>query len=67
MTEDQRQPLARMSDDQPHMGKDLTESGLVLRNLLSADYIRMVRDCGPLVVCDFEITPKGHRALRASE
>ena len=67
MTEAQRDVLAHLSDDQTRMGTDLTESGVTLRNLIDAGFIRNVRDCGPLVVCEFEITMAGHRALRASE
>jgi len=67
MTEAQRDVLAHLSDDQARMGTDLTESGMVLRNLLDARFIVIVRDCGPLVVCDFEITPAGLLALEASQ
>lgn len=63
MTPSQHTVLAHLSDNEARLGADLTDNANTLRNLRMADYIRCVYDVGPLAVCMWEITPRGHEAL----
>ena len=66
MTGPQHTVLAHLSDSEARLGADLTENANTLRNLQKAGYIRNIQDSGPLLVCMWEITPKGLAALEAS-